>query len=87
VPRPIKPIFRQLLAPVLIFDSQLCAHIQTSSCALENTLIYTQLVKFEAEGKFNSAIAKTVEEARKLVDVGFEYVCDINGAKLFRKRV
>lgn len=52
---------------------------------IENTLIY-KLVKFEAEDEFHSAVAKTVEEARKLVDVGFEYVCDINGAKLFRKR-
>jgi len=54
---------------------------------IENTLIYTQLVKFEAEDEFHSAVAKTVEDARKLVDVGFEYVCDIDDAKLFRKRV
>lgn len=38
---------------------------------IENTLIYTQLVKFEAEDEFHSAVAKTVEEARKLVDVDF----------------
>jgi len=27
-----------------------------------------------------------VEDAVKLVSVGFEYVCDMDGKKLFRKR-
>jgi hypothetical protein len=31
-------------------------------------------------------VARTVEEAKALVEVGFEYVCDVEGAKLFRKR-
>ena len=30
--------------------------------------------------------AKTVEEASELVKVGFEYVTEIDGFKLFRKR-
>jgi len=28
----------------------------------------------------------TVEEAKKLVEEGFEYVCEVEGTKLFRKR-
>jgi hypothetical protein len=31
------------------------------------------------------ATASTVEEASKLVEAGFEYVCDVEGFKLFRK--
>ena len=52
---------------------------------IQNTLIYTHLAKFEGD-EFHHAIAKTVEEAGKLVDAGFEFVCDFNGDKLFRKR-
>jgi hypothetical protein len=49
------------------------------------TLLYTQLVNFESD-YFHSATAKTVEEAKKLIETGFEYVCDIKDVKLFRKR-
>jgi len=53
--------------------------------SINNTLIYTQLVTFESDD-FHSAIAKTVKEARQLVEAGFEYICDIESYKLFRKR-
>jgi len=36
--------------------------------------------------KFHSAVAESVEEAQKLVEAGFEYVCDFEDTKLFRKR-
>ena len=52
---------------------------------LETTLIYTQLVNFPND-EYYSAIATTIDEARKLVENGFEYVCDVDGVKLFRKR-
>jgi hypothetical protein len=29
---------------------------------------------------------KTVEETRKLIEEGFEYITEVDGAKLFRKR-
>jgi integrase len=51
----------------------------------QSTLIYTHLSKFEGD-EFHHAVAKTIEEAGKLVDTGFEFVCDFNGEKLFRKR-
>jgi integrase/recombinase XerD len=53
---------------------------------IETTLIYTQLVQFSEEDEFYSATAKTAEEAAKLIEQGFEYVTDIDGVKLFRKR-
>ncbi|RLI45064.1 site-specific integrase, partial [Candidatus Bathyarchaeota archaeon] len=52
---------------------------------LENTLVYTHLVDFH-DDEWVSAVARTVEKARELVEAGFEYVCDVDGAKLFRKR-
>jgi len=53
--------------------------------SITNTLIYTQLISFESD-EYSSAVAKTLDEARKLVEVGFEYVTDIDSSKLFRKR-
>ena len=52
---------------------------------LENTEIYTHLVNFEDE-EYHSETAETVEEAKQLIEKGFEYVCDMEGIKLFRKR-
>ncbi|MEM3772005.1 MAG: tyrosine-type recombinase/integrase [Candidatus Micrarchaeia archaeon] len=52
---------------------------------LETTLIYTQLVDFPND-EYYSAIASNIEEAKKLIENGFEYICDFNGVKLFRKR-
>lgn len=52
---------------------------------IENTLIYTHLVRFSAE-EFVSAVAKTVDDARKLVEAGFEFITDVDGVRIFRKR-
>ncbi len=52
---------------------------------IQNTLLYTQLITFKND-EFHSATAKTVEDAQKLVEAGFEYVCDFGEVKLFRKR-
>lgn len=40
----------------------------------------------ERHADFHSAIVKAVEEARQLIDTGFEYVCTYNDVMLFRKR-
>jgi site-specific recombinase XerC len=53
---------------------------------IETALIYTQLVNFGEEEEFYTATAKTVEEAKKLIEEGFYYICDIDAVKLFRKR-
>jgi len=52
---------------------------------LENTLVYTHLVNFESD-EYVCRMAKTPEECKALIEAGFEYVCDIEGVKLFRKR-
>jgi hypothetical protein len=53
---------------------------------INNTLIYTHLVNFNDKEEYYSATAKTVEEAAKLIEQGFDYICDFDGVKLFRKR-
>lgn len=52
---------------------------------IENTLIYTHLIRFSDED-YVSAAARTVDEAGKLVEAGFEYITEIEDAKIFRKR-
>ncbi len=54
---------------------------------IKNTLIYTQLVKLERDDAFYSATARTTEEAKNLVESGFEYICTTpENLMLFRKR-
>jgi integrase len=53
---------------------------------IANTLIYTQLVEWETND-YHSATAKTTEEAKQLLESGFEYVCTTpESIMLFRKR-
>jgi hypothetical protein len=56
--------------------------------SIESTMKYIQLAKFEEPEKFTCRIAKDVEEAKELVEAGFEYATgeyDDDG-KIFRKR-
>jgi hypothetical protein len=53
------------------------------------TQIYINMEKMafgEVSNDYMVKVASTVEEACKLIEVGFEYVTDIEGKKLFRKR-
>ncbi|MEM3673570.1 MAG: hypothetical protein QW468_05040 [Candidatus Bathyarchaeia archaeon] len=34
----------------------------------------------------SARLPKTVEQTAELIEAGFEYVCEIDGVKLFRKR-
>jgi integrase len=51
---------------------------------IKNTLIYTHMIGESEE--FVCKVAGTLDEAKTLVEGGFEYVTDLEGAKLFRKR-
>jgi hypothetical protein len=48
-------------------------------------MLYTQLISFR-DDDFAAVVAHSEEEACKLIEAGFEYVCDFNGNKIFRKR-
>jgi integrase len=52
---------------------------------IKNTLVYTHLVNWEND-EFVCKIATTIEEAKQLIESGFEYVTEVDGQKLFRKR-
>ena len=52
---------------------------------LENTLIYTHLVNFESD-EYHCKTATNIQEATALIETGFEYVTELEGVKLFRKR-
>jgi integrase len=53
--------------------------------SLNNTMLYTQLVSFNND-EFTAVVAHSEDEACKLIEGGFEFICDFNGNKLFRKR-
>ena len=53
---------------------------------IQNTLVYTHLVDFDENENYYSATATNVKEAQKLIETGFEYVCEMDSVKLFRKR-
>ena len=52
---------------------------------IKSTMIYTHLIELEGD-EYHSAVAKTTEEAKELIETGFEYVCTHQDLLLFRKR-
>jgi len=52
---------------------------------IKTTLRYTQLIAF-ADDEYTCRVADNVEQAKQLVESGFDYVTDIDGHKLFKKR-
>jgi integrase len=52
---------------------------------IQSTLVYTRLTNFESD-EYHAATAKTLEDAKQLIESGLEYVCDMEDYKLFRKR-
>jgi integrase len=64
----------------ILYVKQLLGHVN-----INNTLVYTHLVNFSSE-EFVCKVAENVEEAKTLIESGFEYVTELDGVKLFRKR-
>jgi hypothetical protein len=52
---------------------------------IQNTLRYTQLLEFR-DKEYTAKVAPSEKEACMFIEAGFEYVCDYNGNKIFRKR-
>ena len=53
---------------------------------IETTLIYTQLLQFDKDDNYTCKVANNIEQATELIENGFEYVTEMDGHKLFRKR-
>ncbi len=58
--------------------------------SIKNTLVYITVERALFEGscgdEFTVKVARTLEEACKLVEVGFGYVTNMGETKIFRKR-
>jgi integrase len=52
---------------------------------IKNTLVYIHLVNFDSD-EYVAKVATNLEEACQLIEAGFEYVTEMDGAKIFRKR-
>ncbi|MEM1562517.1 MAG: hypothetical protein QXJ19_04640 [Candidatus Bathyarchaeia archaeon] len=53
---------------------------------IKNTLIYTHLVEGLKEDGYVCRVARTPNEIAELIEAGFEYICEHEGLKFFRKR-
>ena len=52
---------------------------------IETTLIYTQLLNLDDE-EWTCKTANNIKDATTLIEAGFEYITEMEGIKLFRKR-
>jgi integrase len=52
---------------------------------IKNTLLYTQLLQVEKEDQFICKVVKTSIEIQDLIEQGFQFVCESEGFKFFRK--
>lgn len=79
--------FRTFKASMEIAKHRTLAEVQyiLGHKSIVSTNYYVQLVKFETDD-FTCQSAKNVEEAQRLIEAGFEYVCEMEDVKLFRKR-
>jgi integrase len=53
---------------------------------INTTMFYTQLVTFSEEEEYTVRTASNIKEATDLLEHGFQYVIEIDGTKLCRKR-
>jgi hypothetical protein len=53
----------------------------------KNILQYTQPAKLRVEDdEFVCKVAKTPSQVQELIENGFEYICDMDDLKFFKKR-
>ncbi len=50
-----------------------------------NTMVYTHLINLDSE-EFTCKVAKSIEECSQLIEAGYSYVCEMDNARLFKKR-
>jgi len=68
-----------IIASFLSVASRTCKHSEHAK------IIHLANAISNNESRFICKTAKTVEEAKELIEQGFEYVTEIDGVKLFRK--
>ena len=64
--------------------------LQLGHKSIKSTETYINIEKMifmsQDDGKFDVKVADTLDDAVKLLEVGFEYHCEVEGHKVFRKR-
>jgi len=80
--------FRHYFATMLYHRTKDILYVkqQMGHRKVETTLTYTQLLQFDNEDNYTCKVAENVEQATELIENGFEYVTEMDGLKLFRKR-
>jgi hypothetical protein len=53
---------------------------------LRNTIVGNTQIKKPQKMRILLSSRKTIDEASKLIESGFNYICDMEGVKLFSKR-
>jgi integrase len=79
--------FRHFFATMLYHKTKDILHVKgkMGHRNLKSTLIYTHLVNFKND-EYIVKVVQTVPEACKLIEAGFEYVTEMDGTKIFRRR-
>ena len=67
-------------------NSQLASHHSNTPSKLTSPNIIPLQFKEQKNDEFICKIAKTLKEISQLIELGFEYVCEQDGLKFFRKR-
>jgi len=80
--------FRHFKATMLYHQTRDLLYVQQilGHKSISNTLRYTQLVDWKESEQFTCKAAKNLEQASALIELGFDYVTELDGVKLFRKR-
>jgi len=80
--------FRHYFATMLYAKTRdiLLVKQQMGHKKIETTLLYAQLIHLNEEDEYTCKTATNIKEATQLIENGFQYVTEIDGTKLFRKR-
>ena len=79
--------FRHYYATMLYAKTRDILYVkqQLGHTNINNTLIYTQLLNLN-EDEWTCKTATNIKDATALIEAGFEYITELDGTKLFRKR-
>ena len=80
--------FRHYYATMLYHKTKDLLHVKVAlgHKDLRQTLRYTQLLETTEEDEYTCKTATNIKEAKELIENGFQYITEIDGIKLFRKR-
>ena len=80
--------FRHYYATMLYHKTKDLLHVKVAlgHKDLRQTLRYTQLLETTEEDEYTCKTATNIKEAKELIENGFQYITEMDGLKLFKKR-